>query len=77
MQILGEFIKDNKSTIESLFKVGEISTTLILKYEMYLFYNSLANSMPKMQKYSVASEKFNVSEKTIQTALKTMRKVIK
>jgi len=77
MQALGEFIKDNKNLIESLFKVGEISTTLILKYEMYLFYNSLAVDLPKMQRYSISSEHFNVSEKTIQTALKTMSKIIK
>lgn len=77
MQKLAEFIKTNKPFIESLFKAGEISTSLILRYEIHEYFQKLDPTKSKMDRYEDCAERFKVSDKTVRIALKSMRKIVK
>jgi len=69
-----EFISENYNVFQTLLQLGKIPIYVALHYKIYLFYNAL--NQPKMQAYSTTAEEFNVSENTVQRAVKEMEEIV-
>ena len=76
MQILGEFITNNKSTIDKLIKVGEISSTLVYRFEIWSYFNRLSADIPKMDRYEICAKHFKVTDRNVRKALQIMSKKV-
>jgi len=72
-EALFEFISENYYVFQTLLQLGKIPISVALHYKIYLFYKTL--NQPKMQAYSTTAEEFNVSENTVQRAVKEMEEV--
>jgi len=69
-----EFISQNYAVFQTLLKIGKIPFSVAFHYKIYLFYKGL--NQPKMLAYSLTAEAFNVSENTVQRAVKEMEEIV-
>jgi len=70
-----EFISQNYAVFQTLLQHGKIPISVALRYKIYLFYKTL--NQPKMLAYSTTAEEFNLSESTVQRAVKEMEEIVK
>lgn len=71
-----EFIQKNEKKVQDLTKLGLVNSSIISQYKIYKDFDSLKTSIPLMQRYSLIAERNGVSERTVMTAVKVMKKVI-
>jgi len=69
-----KFITQNYAVFQTLLQLGKIPFSVAFHYKIYLFYKDL--NQPKMLAYSLTAEEFNVSENTVQRAVKEMEEIV-
>ena len=67
-----EFIKRNIRVVKTLCKSGELSTKLILDFQIYQTYLAYKHVRSKMQRYQNVAEDYNLSVQKIMKAVKSM-----
>lgn len=73
---MADYITEKKDVIDTLIKTGELSSTLVFRYEIYLFYNRLPDSLGKMDKYETTASYFKIGDRAVRKALSVMTKKV-
>ena len=76
MQTLADYITEKKCVIDTLIKTGELSSTLVFRYEIHLFYNRLPDNLGKMDKYEKTADYFKIGDRAVRKALAVMAKKV-
>jgi len=68
---LYNFITDNKKVVNTLFKNGLLSTSIINNYAIYQFYlDSIDNGNSKSMSIELIKDRYDISTKTVYQILK-------
>jgi len=68
---LYNFITDNKKVVNTLFKNGLLSTSVINNYAIYQFYlDSIDNGNSKSMSIELIKDRYDISTKTVYQILK-------
>ena len=68
---LYNFITDNKKVVNTLFRNGLLSTSIINNYAIYQFYlDSIDNGNSKSMSIELIKDRYDISTKTVYQILK-------
>lgn len=71
-----DFVEENYNIIQTLFRYGKVSQTLINEYHIYKEYQKLEDVQSKMMKYSIISDMLRISDKSVIRAVNNMEKEV-
>lgn len=76
MQTLADYIEEKKDVIDTLIKTGELSTTLVFRYEIHQYFNRLPDNLGRMDRYENTAAYFKIGDRAVRKALAIMNKKV-